>query len=274
MAQQWYVSRSGTQDGPFSSSQLKELAVTKKLKPDDLVWMEGMAEWAQASNVKGLFPPSPPPIPPTGVSPPSVIRPDPVLGRVVTPDADVNEAWKLRESPLGGHVGVLGGFLGKQIHEQLFTHKVRLFKKHEDGRVIGRDEIVEQLGMAFRNRGFQVQSFPASLIATKRSNNNTVVKIDTSPNALANVSTHTNALIRIAETDDSWIAEAKCEAFFWPKVMDQLMGASSLLCVAVIFFWPCLCLVPFVLAIDAEQVRQAVEADTRTAMDKLTIDFA
>lgn len=274
MTHQWYVNRSGSQKGPFTSSQLKDLARNKKIFPDDMVWMEGMAEWSPASRVKGLFPPTPPPIPPTGTQPSPAIQSDPVLGQVITADVDVNEAWKSRESPLGGHVGIFSGFLGKQIHEQIFTYKVRLFKKHEDGRVIERDELVEQLENAFHNRGFEVQSFTTAIIAIKRSKNTNSGKIDTSPDTLANVCTHTNALVRIAETDDSWIAEAKCEAFFWPKVMDQLIGASVVFFVALIFFWPCLCLIPFGLTIDAEDVRQAVEADTKTAMDKLKIDFA
>jgi hypothetical protein len=285
MTQQWFVSRSGSQEGPFTSSQLKVFVQEQKISPDDLVWKEGMAEWVPASRVKGLFPISPPPppsqpVPSAGSQPQpvaqtqSAIQPDPILGQVVTADGNVNDAWKSRESPMGGHVGILGGLLNKQINERLFTHKVYLFKKCEDGRVIERDEVVEQLGIAFRNRGFDIQSYPSAMIAIKRSKKGTLGKIDTSPDALTNVCTHTNALIRVAETDDRWILEAKCEAFFWPKVMDQLAGAAGMFILALIFFWPCLCLIPFAFAVDADEVRQKVEEDVKAAMERVTIDFA
>lgn len=41
---------------PVSPAQLKQLAASGKLKPTDLVWQDGMLEWAQAGSVKGLFP--------------------------------------------------------------------------------------------------------------------------------------------------------------------------------------------------------------------------
>ena len=48
---------------PVSAAQLKQLAASGQLKPTDLVWQEGMLEWAQAGSVKGLFP-TPPSAPP------------------------------------------------------------------------------------------------------------------------------------------------------------------------------------------------------------------
>ena len=62
----WFCSRDGQQVGPISSAQLKALAANGQLRPSDLVWNEGMANWVEASKTKGLFPdfpPSPPPIP-------------------------------------------------------------------------------------------------------------------------------------------------------------------------------------------------------------------
>jgi hypothetical protein len=55
MVQQWYVSRLGAQDGPFTSSQLKELARNRNISPDDLIWKEGMTDWVPADHVKDLF---------------------------------------------------------------------------------------------------------------------------------------------------------------------------------------------------------------------------
>lgn len=43
---------------PVNPAQLKQLASSGKLKPTDLVWQDGMLEWAQAGSVKGLFPAS------------------------------------------------------------------------------------------------------------------------------------------------------------------------------------------------------------------------
>lgn len=41
---------------PVSPAQLKQLAASGRLKPTDLVWQDGMLEWAQAGSLKGLFP--------------------------------------------------------------------------------------------------------------------------------------------------------------------------------------------------------------------------
>ncbi len=52
----WYYARDDQQFGPVTSVELKRLASASELSPDDLVWKEGMDEWAAASKVKGLFP--------------------------------------------------------------------------------------------------------------------------------------------------------------------------------------------------------------------------
>ncbi len=66
MAEEWYYARDGQQHGPVNGERLKELATSGKLQPTDLVWREGMAEWAQAGTVKGLLlvtSGGPPPLP-------------------------------------------------------------------------------------------------------------------------------------------------------------------------------------------------------------------
>ena len=69
MADQWFYSRSGQQFGPVSAEQLKQLAASRQLAPTDMLWKEGMKDWAQARIVRGLFPqeaaatPKPPPLP-------------------------------------------------------------------------------------------------------------------------------------------------------------------------------------------------------------------
>jgi len=55
-AKRWYYASMGTQHGPVSDCELKELADRNQLQPDDLVVRMGMKEWKPARAVKGLFP--------------------------------------------------------------------------------------------------------------------------------------------------------------------------------------------------------------------------
>ncbi|HTU17925.1 MAG TPA: GYF domain-containing protein [Gemmataceae bacterium] len=59
MANEWHYTLNGQPvAAPVSAVQLKQLASSGQLKPSDLVWQDGMLEWAPASSVKGLFPTS------------------------------------------------------------------------------------------------------------------------------------------------------------------------------------------------------------------------
>lgn len=62
----WYYAKDDQQHGPVTPAQLKSLSNSGKLLPTDLVWKEGMGDWAPASEVRGLFTfvPAPPPPPP------------------------------------------------------------------------------------------------------------------------------------------------------------------------------------------------------------------
>lgn len=51
----WYYAKHDQQHGPVSAAQLQELVTGGTLLPTDLVWKEGMDDWAPASEVKGLF---------------------------------------------------------------------------------------------------------------------------------------------------------------------------------------------------------------------------
>ncbi len=55
MSQEWYYSVDGDRQGPVSAADLKKLADAGTLKPADLVWKDGMTDWAPAKSVKGLF---------------------------------------------------------------------------------------------------------------------------------------------------------------------------------------------------------------------------
>lgn len=53
---QWHCSVGGQQYGPISEEELRSWAAQGRVKATDLVWTEGMAEWAPASSVQGLLP--------------------------------------------------------------------------------------------------------------------------------------------------------------------------------------------------------------------------
>jgi hypothetical protein len=52
---EWHYSSNGQQLGPVNSAQLKQLAASGQLQASDMVWKDGMADWAPASRIKGLF---------------------------------------------------------------------------------------------------------------------------------------------------------------------------------------------------------------------------
>jgi hypothetical protein len=53
----WFVIRGDKQFGPFSSRQLRELATSGKVVPEDLVRRSDMDRPTSAKRIKGLFPP-------------------------------------------------------------------------------------------------------------------------------------------------------------------------------------------------------------------------
>ena len=66
MSEQWHVRRGEAVHGPFTATQLRELARRGKLRADDLVRKEGREVWGPASALKGLFP-EPPTTPTAGI---------------------------------------------------------------------------------------------------------------------------------------------------------------------------------------------------------------
>jgi hypothetical protein len=51
----WYYAKDNKQFGPVNAVELKRLSQTGELRPEDLVWTDGMKEWSAARKVKGLF---------------------------------------------------------------------------------------------------------------------------------------------------------------------------------------------------------------------------
>src|SRR5947209_7440585 len=59
MGNEWFYTQNGrAAPAPVSPEQLKQLAGGGLLRPDDLVWKEGMPNWVPAASLKGLFPPT------------------------------------------------------------------------------------------------------------------------------------------------------------------------------------------------------------------------
>jgi hypothetical protein len=56
MAADWYYRKNGKQLGPLESAELRRLADSGVVSPEDMVWRQGAKQWAKASSVKGLFP--------------------------------------------------------------------------------------------------------------------------------------------------------------------------------------------------------------------------
>lgn len=76
-----YVAVTGQQYGPYNMDVCRQMVATGQLKPDSLVWMEGMLQWTSANSVavlQALFAPpantAMPPLPPFGgPTPPPII---------------------------------------------------------------------------------------------------------------------------------------------------------------------------------------------------------
>jgi hypothetical protein len=69
---QWFFGRGGVQHGPVSEDVLRRMVDAGELRPDDLVWREGMAAWQAAREVPGLLDVvavAPPPLPGPGEGP-------------------------------------------------------------------------------------------------------------------------------------------------------------------------------------------------------------
>ncbi len=86
MGNEWHYARQGKQLGPVSAAELKHLAAGGQIAPTDMVWKDGMAKWASASSVSGLFDSDAPPpsSPPPYQTPPSQSVRGPTLGTAIS----------------------------------------------------------------------------------------------------------------------------------------------------------------------------------------------
>lgn len=75
---QWYYARNDQQFGPVSAAELKQLADSGELSPDDLLWREGMDSWDTAINLHDLFTGDATANTPTAEASATMVQPEPV----------------------------------------------------------------------------------------------------------------------------------------------------------------------------------------------------
>jgi len=69
---QWYIARDGKQHGPLSDVEMRTFVSQGHLKPTDLIWRPGFADWRPAPTVFSFQAPEPaPPAPRPGVTRPT-----------------------------------------------------------------------------------------------------------------------------------------------------------------------------------------------------------
>jgi len=56
MATEWFISRDGRRQGPYSSAEIRRRARSGELRHDDLLWKEGMQQKRPAGESAKLFP--------------------------------------------------------------------------------------------------------------------------------------------------------------------------------------------------------------------------
>jgi hypothetical protein len=69
-ARQWWYRRNGSEAGPVDQVALQQMLVSGNLSADDLVWADGMSQWAPARQAPGLMPAQTVPWLPQGVGAP------------------------------------------------------------------------------------------------------------------------------------------------------------------------------------------------------------
>jgi hypothetical protein len=54
MSEQWFCAVNGEQSGPYDNEQVRSMVRQGRLKPDDLAWQEGMADWTPVGSIPAL----------------------------------------------------------------------------------------------------------------------------------------------------------------------------------------------------------------------------
>lgn len=111
MSKWYYAKEPGQKIGPISTCDLKKLALSEQIGPEDLVLKEGAAKWVMARKIKGLFDPSS-----NGSPGSSIIEPPPVrrADEAIADEAVAEEPYYLSDS--GNEVGRAGQAVEKTGH--------------------------------------------------------------------------------------------------------------------------------------------------------------
>lgn len=122
MNQEWYYAKGGKgRRGPVSANELRSLAGSGQIHPSDLVWKEGMREWAEARKIKALFSDAaimPPPTAGVSATPPSAqtIHSGLISSRTIPGQAKdrwQSYGWRQRSVVLIGLlIPIIGGIRG------------------------------------------------------------------------------------------------------------------------------------------------------------------
>ena len=99
---QWYIARNGKQHGPLSDVEMRTFVAQGHLKPTDLIWRPGFADWRPAPAVFPFPSPEAPPQPPRTGPPRSPAPQQPTTGR---PSAGPTGAPAQGPSPASGSPG-------------------------------------------------------------------------------------------------------------------------------------------------------------------------
>lgn len=90
----WFFARAGEKNGPFSATQIRQFVRSGIVQSDDLVWMNGMAQWVPTASIPALFPaaraiPPQPPVPSSNVlhPPATPSSPPPTSDSLAAPPA-------------------------------------------------------------------------------------------------------------------------------------------------------------------------------------------
>ena len=117
---EWYLARDGKQHGPVNDTEMRKIVELGHLRPTDLVWRQGFAEWTQAGvafpapTPRPAAPPAAPPVQqpkasqppapraPTAAPTPAPARPAPEPQRDLRPTAPTFDARPQRAPSPGG----------------------------------------------------------------------------------------------------------------------------------------------------------------------------
>ena len=113
----WWYASDNQKYGPYSETQLRELAQAGEVRAGDLIWHHGLENWVPATSIDGLIPPKPilpPELPvPSQTEPPSPVQETPHWQDVLLHHATASLPT-LDAEPMAVFVGPNYGFYARR----------------------------------------------------------------------------------------------------------------------------------------------------------------